>query len=1424
MQQKYKKKINIVFVFILFLLFIFTYQVFSYDNKTTHPKLTAAIIELYNSQSPEIKIKPVEAEWIIKGSIEEDEPATRCYNHFYDPSTGKGLSNGKYKFIPGTPAPDWALNPAKQNFYLFAGDYSWQRAIYSYQQGDYKRAFISLGHILHLLEDMAVPAHTRNDAHERGDPYEKWASKNNQQIKVNLKDLQKQECNSLKDCFHKLATYSHNNFFSKDTIPSYIYNRPYKGEYIYKNNIKLLFWNPEKQKYVLDHYIIHDNYWNHLAPQAVGYGARLIEIFFKEANKDKIPEPQSFLGYSWQYIREVPARTFNDIKGSAILLTSLFKKDNKNSSIAEINNQRPNKTNNKGIKQDNQSQPTKEKYTESKPEVLGYETQAQDPQNKSKITQSKTSKNKQNSKNKSSQNSQTITQSIKKQNSQNKTPEITTNIGIAYVIDGDTIILTNGEKVRYIGIDTPELKKPGPDDDECLAWVARLRNMQLLSKGNFYLVKDPNADRDKYGRLLRYVYAGGIFINEQLAREGLAKTFFCPPHQKNCPQTIDETRKNLILAANKYARKNHLGLYSDVCKSKKTAKKKEEKNQTQKANKNIDTNKEQKETIKQDLAAPTYIFFSHGPAPQKEQKDRNKENNKVDNIQDNFEQISNLTATNLYTDISSSSLDISSSTKEAVFYGRSTSSPPNSITASSTISSTTPLVLGTSTVSLDQSCQAITSSTKLNLTITQMPLHITNSSTTNFSIECNIPEAKIICQIDNIAIPECKLKSISLDDGYHTFFAKAEFCGLIATTSYDWKIDTVPPQSEIIKVSLTNIDIFDLSWQGSDNLSQIKQYDLYYKIGNYDWSILGGIRCSKEHCLFNIPTGNQDHISFKIKAIDWAGNQEDISKKKAVSLSLPEKQLKDNLSVLVHFDELVGYGGFSSHESYYFYKFNTSWCPGYWGCGYFFNNSNNKGVFNFFEYPQLSTRKRFNIFNFYHSIQEFTFSFYLKKQRQAEATLMFVGESSRQNKYNFFGINITDNNILLCSNNSCREEIDLHNNYTYFRNIYYESNCFDDKSFKYNFSYQIDSETWHHFVLVGSRKHLKVYINGNLEYEREGDFSLNSKSIFEGILPSENSHFCLDDLAMWGRPLKEEEIKEIYENNLKKPLSPYNPNIFVYSRDKKYQWYFNEGKGDIIYENIHNANFSFASNTIIWDNYLEKTPVATFKNINWQSMEILDDLEGDNFAISFWYKNNNQIKNMPITENYPWHEEKRENFSIIFSNYNYDWYISHFYNEPLFMESVDLLDHLCYDEEPHDIIGINLKNNFSLEIVLNDNKIEKYVLPYDNAWHYFVLTTYLGNGMSGIEIYLDGKLIYYSLYNKIKNDIEHNMIKKVNRFYLIPYAKNIKTLKISSVGSFSLYKLTWWRQRLSHLQIISLMNYDLCEARGESCGKVEKEK
>ena len=96
---------------------------------------------------------------------------------------------------------------------------------------------------------------------------------------------------------------------------------------------------------------------------------------------------------------------------------------------------------------------------------------------------------------------------------------------VVRVIDGDTIevdIIGMRYKVRYIGIDTPELDDKRPEFC-ALAQEATRYNRQLVDGKTVRLEKDIS-ETDKYGRLLRYVYVDDIFVNAELVRQGLAWT------------------------------------------------------------------------------------------------------------------------------------------------------------------------------------------------------------------------------------------------------------------------------------------------------------------------------------------------------------------------------------------------------------------------------------------------------------------------------------------------------------------------------------------------------------------------------------------------------------------------------------------------------------------------------------------------------------------------------------------------------------------------------------------------------------------------------------------------------------------------------------------------------------------------------------
>ncbi|WP_018665189.1 thermonuclease family protein [Heyndrickxia acidiproducens] len=108
-------------------------------------------------------------------------------------------------------------------------------------------------------------------------------------------------------------------------------------------------------------------------------------------------------------------------------------------------------------------------------------------------------------------------------------------VKLADTVDGDTIkIWYNGreETVRYLLIDTPESKKPG----QCVqpyAKAASYRNQQLVKSGKLTIEFDNGSQRDKYGRLLAYVFVNGKSVQEKLLKEGYARVAYVydPPYK-----------------------------------------------------------------------------------------------------------------------------------------------------------------------------------------------------------------------------------------------------------------------------------------------------------------------------------------------------------------------------------------------------------------------------------------------------------------------------------------------------------------------------------------------------------------------------------------------------------------------------------------------------------------------------------------------------------------------------------------------------------------------------------------------------------------------------------------------------------------------------------------------------------------------------
>jgi len=84
-------------------------------------------------------------------------------------------------------------------------------------------------------------------------------------------------------------------------------------------------------------------------------------------------------------------------------------------------------------------------------------------------------------------------------------------VQVKRVIDGDTIVLSDDRKVRYIGIDTPEIHHP-QKAVQCFGTEAARFNKELVEGKEVTLQKDIS-DTDRYGRLLRYVWVNDIFVN-----------------------------------------------------------------------------------------------------------------------------------------------------------------------------------------------------------------------------------------------------------------------------------------------------------------------------------------------------------------------------------------------------------------------------------------------------------------------------------------------------------------------------------------------------------------------------------------------------------------------------------------------------------------------------------------------------------------------------------------------------------------------------------------------------------------------------------------------------------------------------------------------------------------------------------------------
>ena len=116
---------------------------------------------------------------------------------------------------------------------------------------------------------------------------------------------------------------------------------------------------------------------------------------------------------------------------------------------------------------------------------------------------------------------------------------------VTSVIDGDTVELADGRHVRYLGIDTPEV-------GDYYAEEATARNRDLV-EGKTIELQRGSRDQDEYGRLLRYVYVDGTFVNAELVVEGYATAYIFDP---------DDRYSQVLVQLEQYARMKELGLWA----------------------------------------------------------------------------------------------------------------------------------------------------------------------------------------------------------------------------------------------------------------------------------------------------------------------------------------------------------------------------------------------------------------------------------------------------------------------------------------------------------------------------------------------------------------------------------------------------------------------------------------------------------------------------------------------------------------------------------------------------------------------------------------------------------------------------------------------------------------------------------------------
>lgn len=265
--------------------------VYSWDNLTTHVDMThQGLTYLIDTGKLPPCAKTID-EFLSRGARDEDIPVARSWFHF-DPALNSsyatatcnsiqwGFGNGTYTGALVSPLFSWTMS----------NSFNWDVA--STNAGK-EKGWVALGHMLHLLKDLGVPAHVRNDPHPVNEPLEHYARGRAPGLPLGLMTAAGPQA-----FFNDLGNYIRSNFFSNDTCfdlgqpgptavtedQQYFYDG--SGNRIAYKGIRYYLSGGNREYCSINDAIAAEQY-NRIGPLSVMYAASLINYYY-EQHKNEI--------------------------------------------------------------------------------------------------------------------------------------------------------------------------------------------------------------------------------------------------------------------------------------------------------------------------------------------------------------------------------------------------------------------------------------------------------------------------------------------------------------------------------------------------------------------------------------------------------------------------------------------------------------------------------------------------------------------------------------------------------------------------------------------------------------------------------------------------------------------------------------------------------------------------------------------------------------------------------------------------------------------------------------------------------------------------------------------------------------------------------------------------------------------------------